>query len=79
MATGFPSEVVTSPKLDTLVVIGRRFGLGRVKEELAELDETREPVAERSFGGGRSIEHQEEMSDEDVAEIFNTLRESISS
>ena len=55
------------------------YALDRVEEKLAELDETREPDDERSFGDGRSIRHEEVMSDEDVAEMFNTLRESISS
>ena len=55
------------------------YALGRVEEELAELDETQESNAERNFAGGRSLRHEEAMPDEDVAEMFNTLRESTSS
>ena len=55
--------------------------LNSVEEKLAEAagDETQETDTRRGFGGERSLRPQKEMSDESVAEMFNTLRESISS
>ena len=58
--------------------------LDSVEGKLADIDKTREADNETSFGGGRKIVSEEVMSeevmsDEDVAEMFSTLRESISS
>lgn len=76
---------LTLTSRDSLDELVNKHGLnleyapGRVEEELAELSEARESDVERNFGGERSLRHQEEMSDEDVAEMLNTLWESISS
>ena len=91
-SSGVKEEIFNSTTVDELVIlrdvldeIVDKYSLdlesafARVEEKLVELDEIRELEAERSFGGGHSIEHKEEMSDEDVAEMFNTLRESIPS
>ena len=90
--SGVDDEIYSSTTVDELsalrdsldelmdkYALNLKYALDRVEEELAELDETRETDDERSFGGGRSIRHEEVMSDKDVAEMFNTLRESISS
>lgn len=49
-----------------------RYAFYQAEEKLAELEELEEADNERSFGGGHSIQREETMSDEDVAEMFRS-------
>ena len=71
----FLGELVSEHGLDL------EHALNSVEEKLAEAagDETWETDTRRDFGGERSLRHKEEMSDVNVVEMFNTLRENISS
>lgn len=70
---------------DALEELVKKYGLGledaicMLEEEIAEREEARDYYDERSFGGGRPITHQEVMSDDDVSQMFSTLRDSYSS
>jgi hypothetical protein len=67
---------------DSLEELVKKYGLGlegaiyKLEEEIAEREEGHDYDDERSFGGGRPIRHQEVMSDEDVSQMFSTLRDS---
>lgn len=70
---------------DSLEGLVKKYGLGledaicKLEEEIAEREEPRDYDDERSFGGGRTIMQQEVMSDDDVSQMFSTLRDSYSS
>jgi hypothetical protein len=48
----------------------------RLESEIADREEERSYDEEGPFGGGSSIVNQEVMSDDDVSEMFSTLRDS---
>ena len=63
----------------------KKYGLGlqdaicKLEYEIAEREEAMDYDDQRDFGGGRPITHQEVMSDEEVSQMFSTLRDSYSS
>ncbi len=67
---------------DSLEELVKKYGLGlesaicKLEDEIAEREEAMDYDHERSFGGGRPITHQEVMSDDDVSQMFSTLRDS---
>lgn len=67
---------------NSLEELVKTYGLGlesairKLEEEIAEREEAVDYDDERSFGGGRSITHQEVMSDDDVIQMFSTLQDS---
>ena len=90
--TGVDDEISACTSLDemsdlneSLEKLAKKYGLSLdgaifgLHEAIAEREGAPDYDEERSFGGGRSFTHQDIMSDDDVSQMFDTLRDSSTS